>query len=772
MLKFIIDLLLFSGVISVIIIVLTLLSEKMKKRISAGCRYLLWCIVVLRLCIPAGGMIMPKMISFPIDIARQTAEISKSVNEITIPDPVYYFNEYINEESSAVPDGIDSNETQVVTAKESEKTENSFTFGKKEIGYLITGIWLSGMIVFIVCNISGYIRNIKKLNSTLSAPGAKSLSVYKEVCRELNIRKAPPLYISRLAKTPMIYGFFRSRVLLPDIEMREEDISGVLRHELVHYRRKDLYVKLIAMLANAVHWFNPFVYFAAKKLMNEMELSCDERVLKNAGKEERISYGVAMLEIVKKCRRSAPPLTTGFNPRKNAVKQRFENILDTAKKKKGYPYAVIMLCVCILSTGLIGCETEKKTASKPEKVIPKEDIYDVIMEYEGDVTDIKPFYDIMDNSMDSYGVFLMTKSNQQFIIDRNGEIRCEIPKGVKGNYSFEYCSVCNMITDHTKYVDPESYEVKECVSGHGGGTGHYIYDLENDLICYTDVGGYRICDEVDFGIAAAVTPVNPDHTAEMTDNSYFGNTGSFVHTDDGMVFYRDPYISYDENYYNESGKYGIICDSKLVTDLDYDGYVNFDNYGICALKRDGKWGYYDHEGNMILDHLYGDAGIWAVGDHAQKVPYSSSGGLIALNKDGKWGYADTKGNIVIDFMFEKARPVSMGRAWVKDQGVWKLIEIKNINTELSSGEAAELLNSYFEDLYKDDSGFKWRFEYISQKEFYSIPCHSFKVYLDGEEGTGYAKEMLVTFDKTVYDNQVLDRYLEAVFEDEREELSE
>lgn len=756
----IINILTVSLSMSFVALLMLMLTRPMK-RLKASCRYILWLLVIVRLMLPFGGLLLPKLFTVSVSNTVESTESAAADSiqttaskSIVIPDPIYSSRGY----DEAIPyvntEGDTAEQKNLVpsvqTKPEVSEVENKVEITRDTISLAVLMIWLCGAGIFLVLTVSSYTRNIFIINRSLSTANPDTYRIYRELCASMGIRRAPKLYICRAVRTPMIYGLIRQRVLLPDISLAESDIRRVLSHELVHYKRRDIAVKFVALVANALHWFNPMAYIASKKLFAEMELSCDETVLKDADKEERIFYGVTMLEIVKRCRRSAPALTTGFNPKKKAVAQRFENILDTAKKHSGYSVIAVLLCICILCTSIVGFagESPVKSAEKTLEAqieIPVETNYTVLYTYTGDVIDIQPFYDMMDNSMDTLGVSLFTAEDGQYIIDYNGEIKTVLPED---EFGFTYCSVCNKITNHNYYVDPESFELIYEPAGHGGGYGHYIYDRDNDIICYTELGGYRICDEVDFGIAAEASLNDSEYEKEAMIDSYFGNTGDFVYTDNGTVFYRDRYISLDDNSYRESGGFGIICNSKIVTDFDHEGYLDFDAYGICALKKNGKWGYFNYRGEMILDYLYDATDNWMLGDHAQQVPYSSSSGVIALKRDGKWGYADIEGNILTDFVFEEARPASRGRAWVKLDGRWSVIAFDNSEQGLTAGEAALLVKPFVEYRYYSIPNID--FQIISHyqiTDYYGMTCYCFEVrIMESEE----CYTVAVTHDKAVY----------------------
>ncbi|MEE0187245.1 MAG: WG repeat-containing protein [Oscillospiraceae bacterium] len=143
-------------------------------------------------------------------------------------------------------------------------------------------------------------------------------------------------------------------------------------------------------------------------------------------------------------------------------------------------------------------------------------------------------------------------------------------------------------------------------------------------------------------------------------------------------------------------KYGIAKNGKLLVQCEYeDGCMNFSD-GIVALKKDGKWGYFDDNGNRIIDFIcesfpskiiYG--GWWKNSDNMQ-YPFLSSNGYIPVKINGQCGYYDTQGNEIIPCgTFEEVRPVHNGLAWVKKDGKWGVIKLKDIEVTTSSTELKE-----------------------------------------------------------------------------------
>ena len=138
----------------------------------------------------------------------------------------------------------------------------------------------------------------------------------------------------------------------------------ILKHELVHLKRGDVYLKLLFVTANAVHWFNPIIWIMQKEAVIDMELSCDERVTQGTSFELRKAYTETLLSMLhKQCVRKTV-LSTQFYGGKKIMKKRFKNILIRNRKKNGIS---ILICAVVLSFTLgmlVGCSVTKENTEK------------------------------------------------------------------------------------------------------------------------------------------------------------------------------------------------------------------------------------------------------------------------------------------------------------------------------------------------------------------------------------------------------------------------
>ncbi|HOG01828.1 MAG: Regulatory protein BlaR1 [Firmicutes bacterium ADurb.Bin248] len=157
------------------------------------------------------------------------------------------------------------------------------------------------------------------------------------------------VYETDAIQTPFVFGILHPRVYLP-VGLPEPQRRYVLLHENVHIRRGDYIIKPVALLALALHWFNPVVWLAFRLMNLDLEMSCDERVIRDFTREQTADYGEALLRL-----RARRPVLAGsplaFN--ENSTEGRIRNVLNY---KKPAFWAVLLAvaaaavaCVCLVS---------------------------------------------------------------------------------------------------------------------------------------------------------------------------------------------------------------------------------------------------------------------------------------------------------------------------------------------------------------------------------------------------------------------------------------
>lgn len=156
-------------------------------------------------------------------------------------------------------------------------------------------------------------------------------------------------------KTPFVLGFIRPKIYIPS-GLSEEEKSYIILHEQTHIKRFDHIVKLIAFFLVCVHWFNPLVWTAFLLMSTDMEMSCDERVLKEMGSTIKHGYSTSLLTLATRQHQISPsPLAFG----EGSLTGRIKNILNY-KKPATWVTAVSILLLAVL---IIGFTTNRPSAS-------------------------------------------------------------------------------------------------------------------------------------------------------------------------------------------------------------------------------------------------------------------------------------------------------------------------------------------------------------------------------------------------------------------------
>ena len=150
---------------------------------------------------------------------------------------------------------------------------------------LLLIIWAVGAAGFMLFHIIIYWRFKLTVRSRLRPEGD-----YKGV----------PVFRCGAIESPMLTGFFKPEILLPEIELTPEELNVVFAHEYTHFRRRDLWYKLLLLTANAAHWFNPLVYLMVRQANRDLEYSCDDAVTRGKDMEFRRLYSMTVLKTMKR----------------------------------------------------------------------------------------------------------------------------------------------------------------------------------------------------------------------------------------------------------------------------------------------------------------------------------------------------------------------------------------------------------------------------------------------------------------------------------------
>ncbi len=286
-----------AGWLILAVILVRLLFRRAPKWVT-GC---LWLLVAVRLVIPFSFesvySLIPRAETVPYEILyseRPTIDSGISVIDTVVNHSL---------ESSVPVPGASVNPLQITAA-------------------LTACLWIAGMTVLLISAAVSYVLLKRKVRTAVRL-------------RE-NIKQSEHI------ATPFVLGIFRPTVYLP-FSVDESEAEYIIAHEKTHIRHGDHLVKPLAFLLLSVYWFHPLMWLAYILLCRDIELACDERVIKNMSTDERRAYSTVLLEFSTKQRLiTACPVAFG----EVGVKTRVKSVLNY--KKPAFWLIVLALAVCVV----------------------------------------------------------------------------------------------------------------------------------------------------------------------------------------------------------------------------------------------------------------------------------------------------------------------------------------------------------------------------------------------------------------------------------------
>lgn len=222
---------------------------------------------------------------------------------------------------------------------------------------LWTFIWITGMILLAGFFVLTYFKCHKEFQMSLpvdNEPSRKWLTAH-QLRRPVSIRQ------SGCISAPLTYGIFRPVILMPgNTDWKDEKtLPYVLEHEFVHIERLDMITKLIFTAVLCIHWFNPMVYAMYILVNRDLELSCDETVIRRFGEDKKSAYAKALISMEER-KSGMIPLYNSFS--KNAIEER---ITAAMKIRKRSIFTLLIAIVLIIGI-ILGFATSRPSASKKD----------------------------------------------------------------------------------------------------------------------------------------------------------------------------------------------------------------------------------------------------------------------------------------------------------------------------------------------------------------------------------------------------------------------
>lgn len=335
--------------VSLAALVPLILRRLMKKRYPARMVCVVWAILALRLLIPV-QLTLPQA---PVQVMPRTSYVVQS------------------DQTAFRQAGLPVTQTPArwVTGTQAETLSAADTGTVKtvDITDILLTLWLAGVVACVLWQGIGYYRLIRSLKGkSRSVERADLHTILQEQCADLVIDREIPLRVSSAADCPMLAGFIHPTLYLPDERISRTDAAFIFRHELTHYKHGDLWLKLLLLAARCLHWFNPLVHLIAQFAQEDIEVACDDAVVRGHDGAYRRAYGETILRSAIAQSQKRKALVSCFGDDKKTLMRRFEGLFDKSVKKRGVAL-VVMIALLVGSLGCVVAVGEKKPNQTTEE---------------------------------------------------------------------------------------------------------------------------------------------------------------------------------------------------------------------------------------------------------------------------------------------------------------------------------------------------------------------------------------------------------------------
>lgn len=360
-----------------VILLTAVLSESMTRKYSVRWKYRIWLILAVLLLLPLHlpdrwavvKVQIPSSFTIRTESSSpmETAELQQDVKGTTAAETGETAG--VLPPSVPVSDAAGTSQTisqQVSTDSQTAEREKTaaplvYRITVETAARVAAAVWMAGILFLGSKTVLGMHLSGRLLRRWNVANWDHYLErEYQKLCRQMKLKHAPRLMRNSMLTTPLLMGFFQPCICVPLTGYTAEEQELILRHELCHFRRKDLWYKLLLNILCAVYWFNPALWWMKKEAERDIEFLCDETVMRDRSVSDRMLYN-RLLAKTAAGKTSSAGITTSFNDSLSGLKKRMVNIMRAGKLKKGTAITAFLLAFFVLCNALTGCSIQTRS---------------------------------------------------------------------------------------------------------------------------------------------------------------------------------------------------------------------------------------------------------------------------------------------------------------------------------------------------------------------------------------------------------------------------
>lgn len=166
--------------------------------------------------------------------------------------------------------------------------------------WILKFVWFTGAGVQLLKVAQTYYGLMRTIGSYQRSTDERVFRIMEEIQEERRLKIAFRIVSTEHVKTPFVFGIIRPRIVIPVMDFSEEELYFILKHEMLHFYRGDLLVKLFSEILRAVYWWNPIVIVLEKLIDNMQEINVDFRIMKDLPDEKKLDYSECLVEVAKR----------------------------------------------------------------------------------------------------------------------------------------------------------------------------------------------------------------------------------------------------------------------------------------------------------------------------------------------------------------------------------------------------------------------------------------------------------------------------------------
>lgn len=414
---------------SIIALMVFVLLKIAGERVTPGWRHLLWLLVALRL-------VTPTFSASPISWQRLL--------------PLNQLSEFVTEPSTATSklSGVGTTASistldDIGASHSDDKNSAPQAESSWDWSLFFCGAWLIGTSILLATMVIRTIRFRRQIvQQSLSNSEADNLQdLVNVLTKSFGYTNSPLIRLTQAVNSPAITGLRKPELLIPPglvDELSDDEWRMILLHELGHWRRFDLHKNWLLSVLQAVHWFNPLVWYSFRRARVEAESACDTWVLQKIGKEKSPVYGELLIRLLELATpKSLVPRVVGVVENYRDLHQRITSISRYSKQSRRTALTGLLL---VGGIGMIGF-TKAPEKEEKEKVIS---VQIKVIDHEGNpeagaelwISD--GYYDFRTAKTDENGIYVAAMSVDREFFRFPGFIHGNIgAKSDSGKLGFE-----------------------------------------------------------------------------------------------------------------------------------------------------------------------------------------------------------------------------------------------------------------------------------------------------------------------------------------------